>query len=475
MIDKLIKNDTIRYLIKTIMFPTTYSQYIIINLLGLISPRSKFLLQKTILMTIGVSLLHYFFFPVFFLYKLCIERIVFQNLLRSKKEFNGTINTVCIYAPWFDKYAGGSEAVAAYIAQYFEEKYPKAQITILCDDFFGHIIAKPAELHEINEKYGTSLQRTNLILKNHGFNNILIYPYYINILKTSMHFDVFINSFMDITPSNASINVHYIHFPGNKNHALSKYLFRAYQECMDLFIANSKYTAYWTKRKLGAENTVVVEPPVQLNDNSSVIPKQKLIITAGRISEEKNLEMLIKTFIEFRYLFPEWEYHIIGSKNPNNLDYYQKLERLSEGYPIKFFTNLSKKEFNLHLKNAMIYWHGMGYGVDLKINPGGTEHFGISVVEAMSFGCVPLVFKTGGPADIINDNECGFTWDSPEKLIQLTDHIITDANLFKLLSKKSYLAAMNYSVDNFMEKFGNEINKTLQKVKRNTSSLNNLI
>ena len=44
-----------------------------------------------------------------------------------------------------------------------------------------------------------------------------------------------------------------------------------------------------------------------------------------------------------------------------------------------------------------LFWHAAGLGEDPTTNPDRFEHFGISVVEAMSAGAVPMVYEHGGP------------------------------------------------------------------------------
>ena len=52
------------------------------------------------------------------------------------------------------------------------------------------------------------------------------------------------------------------------------------------------------------------------------------------------------------------------------------------------------------------------------------EHFGITTVEAMASGCVPLVYEGGGQREIIEQGKSGFLWKTDDELIQQTIRLI---------------------------------------------------
>ena len=78
------------------------------------------------------------------------------------------------------------------------------------------------------------------------------------------------------------------------------------------------------------------------------------------------------------------------------------------------------------LAAASIYWHAGGFGEDPQRHPDRFEHFGITVVEAMAAGAVPLVFGAAGPAEIVEHGVNGFHWRTTDELIALTKRLIAD-------------------------------------------------
>ncbi len=55
------------------------------------------------------------------------------------------------------------------------------------------------------------------------------------------------------------------------------------------------------------------------------------------------------------------------------------------------------------------------------------EHFGISIVEGMAAGLVPVVHKTGGACSEILENEkYGFCYQKPEEAAHIIKSIVLD-------------------------------------------------
>ena len=57
-------------------------------------------------------------------------------------------------------------------------------------------------------------------------------------------------------------------------------------------------------------------------------------------------------------------------------------------------------------------------------DPERCEHFGISPIEAMSYGTIPLVVGNGGPAAIITDGIDGYHYDDVAQLVSKTARLL---------------------------------------------------
>ena len=139
---------------------------------------------------------------------------------------------------------------------------------------------------------------------------------------------------------------------------------------------------------------------------------------------------------------------VLAGGSLGNRSHLSKLKESAKGFPIQFAIN---PDFNT-LKNlyskSKIYWHAAGYDVNEDQHPENVEHFGITVVEAMASGVVPVVVNKGGLKEIV-DSTNGFLWNHPGELIQFTQDLIQDAKTLKEKSQKSINRATSFSLSSF--------------------------
>jgi glycosyltransferase involved in cell wall biosynthesis len=103
-----------------------------------------------------------------------------------------------------------------------------------------------------------------------------------------------------------------------------------------------------------------------------------------------------------------------------NLAYLNSCIDLANGLPVSFHLDAAAHELQTLVQSSSIYWHGAGLNVDTIENPELCEHFGISLVEAMGAGNIPLVVGNGGPDEIVEFGLDGFKYQSIEGLIRRT-------------------------------------------------------
>ncbi len=136
-------------------------------------------------------------------------------------------------------------------------------------------------------------------------------------------------------------------------------------------------------------------------------PKRDLVVTAARAVPEKRLEL----FWEIARRRPEYEFAMLATQVSHFTKYSNDLSKKAPDNGRTIF-NPPKEEYHRLLGQAKVYLHLM---------PG--EHFGITIIEAMSASCVPIVHDSGGPKEIVDD-VLGFRWRKVQDIPEMIDEAI---------------------------------------------------
>jgi glycosyltransferase involved in cell wall biosynthesis len=160
-----------------------------------------------------------------------------------------------------------------------------------------------------------------------------------------------------------------------------------------LVLANSQYTADKIN-KYSEKRVEVLYPPfssniLELGKNFTKQPTSDLVVTTSRFQPNKLLERI----------------PYIAAKTPSNIRFavmgrlyckdtlsalQQLVNKLNLSDRVKFYPDATQHLKLELLKEAKIYLHTMV-----------GEHFGISIVEAMALGCLPVVHDSGGIVEYV--------------------------------------------------------------------------
>ena len=217
-------------------------------------------------------------------------------------------------------------------------------------------------------------------------------------------------------------------------------------------ICNSLFTKKIIDKEYNV-NSVVLYPPV---DTNIFKPKRKedTICYVGRFSDlvqNKGHEYLIKAFKKLvkDNKFLNWKLILAGGVEVGVGNYLDNLKKIAKGYNIEF---VESPEFNNILDiygKSKFFWSAAGYGVDEEKNPEKLEHFGITLIEAMSAGAIPIVYNGGGYSEIIEDGKNGFLWDNLDGLIKFSKQVVNKSLELRRMSKNTQERSGMYSYEKF--------------------------
>ena len=174
--------------------------------------------------------------------------------------------------------------------------------------------------------------------------------------------------------------------------------------------ANSTFVSKAIKQELSPANhkQVIMIPNPLPFDNSIQIEsgeKKKIILYAGRVHPEKGLEILIEAF---KALEGKWLLKIVGPWETNagggGVAYFNKLKNAARYSNVDFWGPVfDSDKLNSLYREASIF-----------IYPSVAERgetFGLAPLEAMAWGCVPIVSNLECFQDFIKDGVNGLVFD----------------------------------------------------------------
>ncbi len=224
--------------------------------------------------------------------------------------------------------------------------------------------------------------------------------------------------------------------------------FRKYEVVM----TNSTFTQRYTRDWWGLDSRVVYAPA---GIAAPVVAKEQRILSVGRFSAgwgtRKSQLQLVHEFAELtKRTDADVRFQLIGgvSDNPADQAYLQRVVAAAKDLPVEVHPNVDRAFLQASYARAKLFWHAAGLESPDE-NPVEAEHFGIVTVEAMSAGCVPLVFARGGQPEIVEHGVSGYCWNTLEELARYSLELLHDPDLTARMSLAARARAEKFSVEAF--------------------------
>jgi glycosyltransferase involved in cell wall biosynthesis len=230
----------------------------------------------------------------------------------------------------------------------------------------------------------------------------------------------------------------------------------------DAVVSNSAFTAGWVQR-WWARTSEVLEPPVHLREPGE---KERVILSVGRFfgsgrgHSKKQLEM-VQAFRRLGAAGEGWELHLVGGCSPEDRPYLAEVRTAAAGAPVRFHVDATGAELEQLYRRASIYWHATGLDENLEADPVRAEHFGISTVEAMSAGAVPVVMDAGGQPEIVRDGVDGLCFSDLDGLVATTAGLLGDRARRERLAEAARRRAERYGVDAFARRLDDLVERVV--------------
>ena len=120
--------------------------------------------------------------------------------------------------------------------------------------------------------------------------------------------------------------------------------------------------------------------------------KEKMFLFVGRLSQEKNVDLLLKAWAKIAPRYPEWKLEIAGSGNLQD----ELLQLVGE-------LKIPRVQFHGHVENVGPLYNRAEY----LVLPSEHESFSCVVLESMAYGCHPIVFDYPSAPVVIPNSRLG--------------------------------------------------------------------
>lgn len=252
----------------------------------------------------------------------------------------------------------------------------------------------------------------------------------------------------------------FTHTPVQKLSIFLKYLLCHYQ-----FIVNSKFTSHLIRQSF-SHPTTVIYPPVDTAafTASASHPSGFQIINVGRFGNllnSKNQHLLIPSFIKLYKQNPALQDKLrlvlVGASPSANSSYLTKLHLLAQGYPVDIIVNPDFTEVIAQYHQSFLYWHAAGITVDNTTNPESTEHFGITLVEALASSLPVIAPNRGGIPEIIIDNHNGFLIEDLADLVAKTQLLVSNPARYEKLKSQTVSSSGQFNLSSFNQQLSQHL------------------
>lgn len=219
-------------------------------------------------------------------------------------------------------------------------------------------------------------------------------------------------------------------------------------------VFQSPDVSQWYLDNMNVKGTVIYNPIKEDLPKMYEGIRKKKIVNFCRISKEKNLELLMKSYNRLQVDYPEYELDIYGNTvDGNTVNYLYKINELIRelGLTEKVHLLPARKDIHIEIRDYAMF-----------VSSSDFEGMSNSMLEAMAIGmpCICTDCPAGGARAVIKDHENGILVPvkDEEKMYLAMKELIENPELAEKISKNATSIREEQSLDKVIEKWMEIIN-----------------
>ena len=228
-----------------------------------------------------------------------------------------------------------------------------------------------------------------------------------------------------------------------RNYFYRKLLDKTYQKADIVVLQTQRAKAYFNEKI--RQKSVIIANPIKVYADTDM--SKHRIVTAGRMTSQKNHRMLISAFAEIHKAHPEYTLTVYGD-GPLRLELEKQISELGLEDVIDFPGNVT--DLHKRISDAEIF-----------VLPSNFEGLSNALLEAMMMGFPVISTDCAGSDEVIENKQNGILIPvgDDKKLIDAIETVICDSELRRKLSKNAKKSVEYCKVDNIISEWSNVIEK----------------
>jgi len=158
--------------------------------------------------------------------------------------------------------------------------------------------------------------------------------------------------------------------------------------------------SYAVRKELPAHNVIVIYNELPNEEINYTPPKNKVLLYPANYIAGKGQEVALHSFSKIHKQFPEWRLRFVGGDMglPKNVKFKTELVSLAKSLGLEFKIEM------IGYRDFMVDEY-VGSGIVLNFSE--SESFSLTCLESLYFGRPIIATKSGGPEEIIDDQQTG--------------------------------------------------------------------